>query len=833
MILHRRFLAHRGACFLGLLLMLWLASEQSFAATAVGRVVFALGQPQATDLSGAVRALKKGDEVFSGDTLINNKGRLQISFIDGGFISVQPNSEYQIENYHYAGKPDGTEQAIYRLLKGGVRAITGLIGKKNRDAYKVHTAVATIGIRGTGHNTRICQGDCPGRQDGLYHNTWEGITYVVNDVDSVDVPTGRGVYVQSLESLIQFLDQPAAVTAVDTGRERQEQQEQNEEQTTVFLTGDQRNDQGTQTAVAVGSTVLPKGVNPNGGPFDDGFTLVAVEPDLINPTDPNDPVDTTLGINTSVFFNANGEPIGAILTDTKFGNIRTFGTIDLNAMLGGDDPATVAEVNALLALGDPAVIATFQQNPATLAEFTVTGGLSTGRWANGRFLSLEPPGPGVSNPAEVDVLTGFQSLHFVFGQEPPPLPTLGTASYNLINSTNSTSVDGATIGQGATGGFIAVNFGMSTGFINMDVTHNSVNYLVSGNLTIQANNNSIFDQFFNVIASTTNGNSACNPDCLTEIDGAFIGPGIGTNNTPQYLGLEYDISERNDTATGATIGPGAEITGVAGFETNPSLIQVLTPQQQLLATTITGVSIPGTLPFINQLADVVLTGDPPTSVASLVQANFAPSALPDILTRVTAQNFDTFNDGTLFITRWSGGTITDVFNNGAPNTFALTADQGVHFAFGIPTTSVPSSGQGTYNFINGSATQSTHLSGPNNPGDGITGGTIQLDFLSAVALPTINVLHDGDNFVLTDPSGLPFQTLAGSTTTQTGFFGTGIAASPIICSSPCNVDIGATFAGDSSSTIGNVPAEIGVVFKVFTTDPFTGAGGFGLSSVTP
>ncbi|MCZ6525351.1 MAG: hypothetical protein O6928_02135, partial [Gammaproteobacteria bacterium] len=376
--------------------------------------------------------------------------------------------------------------------------------------------------------------------------------------------------------------------------------------------------------------------------------------------------------------------------------------------------------------------------------------------------------------------------------------------------------------------------GLANGSINMFVNHAGIDYLVSGSLNILANENAIFDQFFNVIASTSAAGSACNPDCLTEIDGAFFGPGIDTNNTPQYIGLGYDIEETD------------LITGVAGFETITGLIQ--TPQQQLLTTTLTGVSIPGTLLFINQIADASLTGDPPTSIASLLQADFTGGASPDILTLVTAQNFDTFNDGTLFITRWSGGDITDVFNNGTPNTFTLTADKGVHLVLGIPTTSIPTQavgGTATYNFIVGSATKTTHLAGVSNPG-GITGGTIELNFFLAEAFPSIDILHDGETFNLTGPSAgyvaIPFQTLVGSATTQSGYFGSGEASSPSFCSSPCSASIGAVFAGDSSAGsaagIGNIPAEIGVVFRINTNiipDPFstfTGAGGFKVNTTT-
>ena len=36
------------------------------------------------------------------------------------------------------------------MLKGGLRAVTGLVGKRKRDAVSFGTTTATIGIRGVG-----------------------------------------------------------------------------------------------------------------------------------------------------------------------------------------------------------------------------------------------------------------------------------------------------------------------------------------------------------------------------------------------------------------------------------------------------------------------------------------------------------------------------------------------------------------------------------------------------------------------------------------------------------------------------------------------------------
>lgn len=119
----------------------------SFAAA--GRVEFAIGGATAISKDGAARSLSKGADINSGDTIKTTDGRVQVRFTDGGYMSLQPNTEFIVENYSYDGKQDGAERGFFRLVEGGLRAITGVVGRNNRPAYRVATPVATIGIRGS------------------------------------------------------------------------------------------------------------------------------------------------------------------------------------------------------------------------------------------------------------------------------------------------------------------------------------------------------------------------------------------------------------------------------------------------------------------------------------------------------------------------------------------------------------------------------------------------------------------------------------------------------------------------------------------------------------
>ncbi len=93
----------------------------------------------------------------------------------------------KIADYRYNGLEDGSEQSIMELLKGGFRTITGAIGHKNKQNYKIRTSVATIGIRGTHYSLMLCQqASCNNKtdgevDDGLYGGVADGSIIIENE----------------------------------------------------------------------------------------------------------------------------------------------------------------------------------------------------------------------------------------------------------------------------------------------------------------------------------------------------------------------------------------------------------------------------------------------------------------------------------------------------------------------------------------------------------------------------------------------------------------------------------------------------------------------------
>ncbi len=132
------------------LLMALAAAYPLQAHALAGIAQFTAGEVNLRQTDGRVTALTKGGDINSGHAIVTgNNGRAQVKFTDGGLISLQPNTEFKIANYVDQNDPK-QDRFLVDLLRGSMRAITGLIGKRNRDNYKLTTTTATIGIRGSG-----------------------------------------------------------------------------------------------------------------------------------------------------------------------------------------------------------------------------------------------------------------------------------------------------------------------------------------------------------------------------------------------------------------------------------------------------------------------------------------------------------------------------------------------------------------------------------------------------------------------------------------------------------------------------------------------------------
>lgn len=161
---------------------------RSLAAPAA-QVDFAVGNVTAVRSNGQSRTIAKGAQIEQGETIATNDGRAQLRFTDGAYVSLQPESEFRIDQYRFDGKQDGNEKGFFSLIKGGLRTITGLVGRNNKNNYQVTTSVATIGIRGTEYTIQYGQ--------SVTGTVGEGEINVCNGAGCLSVTNGESYYVQN------------------------------------------------------------------------------------------------------------------------------------------------------------------------------------------------------------------------------------------------------------------------------------------------------------------------------------------------------------------------------------------------------------------------------------------------------------------------------------------------------------------------------------------------------------------------------------------------------------------------------------------------------------
>ncbi len=144
--------AYASVRALGVLLfaVLLMAGNAAWAAQVAGVVARLSGPLMAKKADGSVKVLGLRSEIESGDTLVSEKNTYaQIKFIDNSEITLRPGTTFKVENFSFdEGKPEA-DNASYSLVKGGLRSITGMMGKRNKEKFSLKTPNATIGIRGT------------------------------------------------------------------------------------------------------------------------------------------------------------------------------------------------------------------------------------------------------------------------------------------------------------------------------------------------------------------------------------------------------------------------------------------------------------------------------------------------------------------------------------------------------------------------------------------------------------------------------------------------------------------------------------------------------------
>lgn len=514
-----------------------LAAQPAIAAKHAAKVIYSFGDVKAVGKSGS-RGLAKGDLVFSGETVATTRGRAQIKFTDGGFASLQPNTDYQIDDYNFEGKADGNERSFLNLLKGSVRLVTGVIGKANRRNFRIKTAVATIGIRGT--------------QGTLTHDPITNTTSLRGHGGEWDLESGN--FSGGVPAGQAFSCDGVSCTQVAGVRQRAD----------VGRGGGkaQRRQRGYQQ----GQQTDPDGrICDLGGACDE----LAVKVDQVGAvafTDNDGEVTSggtefleQLGVVT-----IGDKPVALVAdatTDNEPGG--GFVTTDVEALrtavntFAEEDSEFVTEANEFLDELDPTLVAELEANPATVAEedfgTTPDGLITFGRWIDGNVLFAAKGFETGNVMQRLELLENFKSVHFIYGDTLESIEFTGTGIYTLTGATYPTAIDGSSMGLMPTSGSITWNFTTASGSLLLPVVFDGIVFSITGSLqapdAADLNDPNVSRIFTDdsIAAVYTMGGSPMS--AAAHIDGFFTGNNGA--NAPLAAGLTYAVDYYSNPFVGA------------------------------------------------------------------------------------------------------------------------------------------------------------------------------------------------------------------------------------------------------------------------------------------
>lgn len=499
------------------------------AADPAGEVAFVSGPATATAPDGKTRVLQRADPVYPGDTVATSTGRVQLRFRDGGFVSLIPETSFKVEEFRWTGRTDGSESGVFRLLKGGLRALTGAIGKVNRGSYRLETVVATIGIRGTLFRAQL---DDRGRLlVSVGFDPRDPSAVVVSNVaGSLVVDAGQNAVVESPDAAPRYTTEQPALAAAQTG-ESPATAAAEEEAEPVFQQADQ---------------VTPESVVET---ITESLDLaVSTRHSAGTGLRSNDPLELGSRLSQLSYRYLSAGTLFGVIHETPQESLRT---VNPNLMLLVDDPTAAALAREYIdgaRANNPHYDDLVAEVLAKPAQRTDEGGddiVGWGRWVDGRQLVIDRDG-GLYTAFVREYGLPYQSGHGVSLEIPDHAPAPVMAYYDFMGGTRSTSLSGATIGDGVVSGQLAVDFGANVMAVNNMVVRHGQDYAV-GNFNAVP----IFDDFY---FSNSGGkvSAAAGPcisgNCYVRIRGAF--GGNSPDHVPLRAGMSYDIGTNSTTGQG-------------------------------------------------------------------------------------------------------------------------------------------------------------------------------------------------------------------------------------------------------------------------------------------
>lgn len=130
----------------------WAIAGALFSASALGAAIV-------QELQGDVRAgatpadsqpVAANQRVLSGAVVTTGPGaRVVLRFDDGQVAALHENAQLRIVDFRFQPQEPKADRAIFVLLQGALRMVTGALGQRNPEAFSLQAPQAFIGVRGT------------------------------------------------------------------------------------------------------------------------------------------------------------------------------------------------------------------------------------------------------------------------------------------------------------------------------------------------------------------------------------------------------------------------------------------------------------------------------------------------------------------------------------------------------------------------------------------------------------------------------------------------------------------------------------------------------------
>ena len=177
------------------------------AAELAGIVERMQGSAQIVSLGGQ-KSLQVKSEVLQGDQITTaSDAEILLRMTDGTVLAIRPNTNLIVSEYHFDNKDSSRDNFLMKLVKGGLRTVTGAIGKKNPQKVRFNTPTATIGIRGTDFEVAVLDQNKNNAEAGTYNKVFQGATYLENNQGNrVEVGANQAAFspVNLLQTAQQF-----------------------------------------------------------------------------------------------------------------------------------------------------------------------------------------------------------------------------------------------------------------------------------------------------------------------------------------------------------------------------------------------------------------------------------------------------------------------------------------------------------------------------------------------------------------------------------------------------------------------------------------------------